>query len=109
MLDRLAMPSRLKGNPATPPNTLMMPMRAESAPLVEHPVHAMSRQIGRQFLLTEREVEVLTLYARGYTQNRIAQELYIAPGTAHSHIKRIYQKTNMHSRQDILDYMEEYC
>ena len=30
------------------------------------------------------------------------------PGTAHAHIKRIYAKTGLHSRQEILDYMQQY-
>ena len=42
------------------------------------------------------------------TQKRVAEELYISPSTAHAHIKRIYAKTGLHSRQEILDYMEKY-
>lgn len=38
----------------------------------------------------------------------LAEELFISPGTAHAHIKRIYAKTGLHSRQEILDYMEKY-
>jgi len=38
----------------------------------------------------------------------VAEELSISPGTAHAHIKRIYAKTGLHSRQEILDYMEKY-
>ena len=57
---------------------------------------------------TPREVEVLSLYALGWTQKRVAEELFISPGTAHAHIKRIYAKTGLHSRQEILDYMEKY-
>lgn len=68
-----------------------------------------AKVIGDQFMLSEREIEVLALYARGFTQKRVAEELYISPGTAHAHIKRIYAKTGFHSRQEILDYMEEYA
>lgn len=67
-----------------------------------------AEELGRQFLLSEREVEVLTLYALGYTQKRVAEELFITPGTAHTHIKRIYAKTGLHSRQEILDYLHTY-
>lgn len=65
--------------------------------------------IGKQFLLSDREVEVLALYAMGWTQKRVAEELYISPSTAHAHIKRIYAKTGLHSRQEILDYMDQYA
>ena len=67
-----------------------------------------AEEMGRQFLLSDREMEVLSLYALGYTQKRVAEELYITPGTAHAHINRIYAKTGLHSRQEILDYMQQY-
>ncbi len=68
-----------------------------------------AEKVGEQFLLSDREVEVLSLYALGWTQKRVAEELFISPGTAHAHIKRIYAKTDLHSRQEILDYMERYA
>lgn len=67
-----------------------------------------AEEMGRQFLLSEREVEVLSLYALGHTQKRVAEELFITQGTAHAHIKRIYAKTGLHSRQEILDYLQQY-
>ena len=63
------------------------------------------RAMGEQFLLSDREVDVLTLYALGYTQKKVAEALYITPATAHSHIKRIYSKCGLHSRQEILEYL----
>ena len=65
--------------------------------------------MGKQFLLSEREVEVLALYALGFTQKKVAEELYITQSTAHEHIKRIYAKTGMHSRQEIIDYIKQYA
>ena len=38
----------------------------------------------------------------------MAEELFITPSTAHSHIKRIYSKCGMHSRQEILEYLNSY-
>ena len=68
-----------------------------------------AEEMGKQFLLSEREIEVMALYALGYTQKRVAEELYITQGTAHAHIKRIYAKTGLHSRQEILDYLQQYA
>lgn len=65
-------------------------------------------RMGQQFLLSSREVDVLTLYALGHTQKKVAEELYITPATAHTHIKRIYSKCGMHSRQEILEYLATY-
>ena len=71
-------------------------------------VRASAQEMQKQFLLSDRETEVLTLYAMGLTQAKIAEELCIAPGTAHTHVKRIYSKTDLHSRQALLDYIERY-
>lgn len=65
-------------------------------------------EIGQQFGLTGREIEVLTLYALGHTQARVSEELQLSQNTVHTHIKRIYEKTDLHSRQEILDYIAEY-
>nr|WP_235905461.1 helix-turn-helix transcriptional regulator [Eggerthella hominis] len=59
-------------------------------------------------MLSKREVEVLTLYALGHTQAHISEELSVASTTVRTHIRNIYQKTDLHSRQDILNYMAEY-
>lgn len=67
-----------------------------------------AEKMGKQFLLSGREVDVLALYALGYTQKRVAELLFISQGTAHAHIKRIYAKTNLHSRQELIDYLETY-
>ena len=64
--------------------------------------------MGRQFLLSEREVEVLALYMSGLTQKRVAEQLHISQTTAHTHIGRIYAKTGLHSRQEILDYVRNH-
>ena len=106
----LAEGSHAPSEPAVPLAKLMGLDGPEGA--VSERQAAMQRSIARlgsQFLLSEREVEVLTLYAQGYTQKRVAETLYISQGTAHTHIKRIYTKTGLHSRQDILDYLEEYA
>ncbi|RDB63205.1 hypothetical protein C1878_04890 [Gordonibacter sp. 28C] len=61
-----------------------------------------------QFLLSDREAEVLALYALGHTQDKIAGELLLSPGTVHTYVMRIYSKTDLHSRQAILNYIERY-
>lgn len=70
---------------------------------------AMAREevarIQERFGLSKRETEVLRHYVMGHTQARIASELQIMPDTVHAHIKRIYAKCDLHSRQDFLDYI----
>jgi HD-GYP domain-containing protein (c-di-GMP phosphodiesterase class II) len=51
--------------------------------------------------LTDREVEVLRLLARGRSQREIAEELVIAPSTAHTHIVHIYEKCEVSTRASV--------
>jgi DNA-binding CsgD family transcriptional regulator len=67
-----------------------------------------STSLGRMFTLTEREIEILSLFALGYTQKKVANELHLSTDTVHTYIKRIYKKTDFHSRNDILDFMQEH-
>jgi DNA-binding CsgD family transcriptional regulator len=47
--------------------------------------------------LTEREVDVLRLIARGHTYANAAERLGISPHTVASHIKKAYRKLGVHS------------
>lgn len=58
------------------------------------------------FGLSGRETDVLTLYALGMTQNKIAEELHVSVSTAHTHITHIYSKTGAHSRQELIDLID---
>jgi DNA-binding NarL/FixJ family response regulator len=48
--------------------------------------------------LSDREVEVLHLAARGLTTKAIASELYISPKTADHHIQHVYTKIGVSTR-----------
>jgi DNA-binding NarL/FixJ family response regulator len=48
--------------------------------------------------LSEREVEVLRLMARGLSNKEIGRSLFISSRTAGNHIAHIYQKTGIKSR-----------
>jgi len=48
--------------------------------------------------LTEREVEVLRLVARGLSDAQVAETLVISPRTVNAHLRTIYSKLNITSR-----------
>lgn len=56
--------------------------------------------------LSQRESQVLELALKGRTNERIAQELVVAKSTVDTHLRRIYAKAGVHSRQELIDYGE---
>lgn len=48
--------------------------------------------------LTEREVEVLRLLAKGRSEKQIAAELFISTSTVHTHVNHIYEKAHVSTR-----------
>jgi len=55
------------------------------------------RATGEDLILTEREIEVLSLLARGYLYAEIGKRLGISLNTVTSHIKNSYRKLAVHS------------
>jgi DNA-binding NarL/FixJ family response regulator len=54
--------------------------------------------------LTERELEVLKLVARGMANRDIAKELYISENTVKNHVRNILEKLQLHSRMEAVVY-----
>jgi NarL family two-component system response regulator LiaR len=54
--------------------------------------------------LTEREIEVLTLIARGFTNQKIADELVISIGTVKGHVSNILSKLHLADRTQAAVY-----
>jgi NarL family two-component system response regulator LiaR len=54
--------------------------------------------------LTEREMEVLTLLARGYTNQKIADDLVISVGTVKGHVSNILSKLQLADRTQAAVY-----
>ena len=54
--------------------------------------------------LSDREREVLTLLARGYTNQEIAKQLFISVRTAETHRAHIMQKLHLASRAELVRY-----
>jgi DNA-binding NarL/FixJ family response regulator len=58
--------------------------------------------------LTAREVEVLRLVAQGLTDPQVAEQLVISPHTVNSHLKAIYGKISVSSRNAATRYALEH-
>lgn len=57
--------------------------------------------------ISPREMDVLELVMKARTASRIADELFVSENTVKAHMKSIYAKLDVHSRQELLDVIDE--
>ncbi len=55
-------------------------------------------------VLTNRELEVLRLVAKGMSNREIATELYISENTVKNHVRNILEKLHLHNRMEAVIY-----
>lgn len=65
-------------------------------------------QVAEHFKLTPKETEVMILYAKGRTSKHIQDELFISRGTVTTHLRHIYQKMDVHDKQEMIDKIENW-
>lgn len=58
--------------------------------------------------LTAREIEVLRLLAKGYTNRQIADQLHISPRTAEGHRANLSSKLGLRSRVELVEYAQQH-
>lgn len=56
--------------------------------------------------ITPRETEILGYLARGRTEPYIREQLWLSRSTVSTHVKHIYQKLDIHSKQEIISLIE---
>lgn len=64
--------------------------------------------VAKLYQLSPRETEILKFLARGRNAAYIQNQLTISPHTVKSHIYSIYRKTDIHSQQKLMDFVEEF-
>lgn len=64
--------------------------------------------VAAAYALTNRELEVLRILARGHGLNRVQDMLFIAEGTAITHRRHIYQKLGVHSKAELIDLVSAF-
>lgn len=57
--------------------------------------------------LSDREMDVVILALGGSSASSVAEKLYISENTVKTHLKRIYAKLNVHSREELRDLVTE--
>lgn len=66
------------------------------------------RNIAEHCKLTPKETEIMILYAKGRTSKHIQEELFISRGTVTTHLRHIYQKLDVHDKQELIDRIENW-
>lgn len=64
-------------------------------------------EIEGEFHLSPREAEVLLMWVNGETAGEIARRLFVSESTVRSHIKSLYAKCEVHSRQELRNFVNE--
>lgn len=57
--------------------------------------------------LTQRELDVVKHIVRGRDRHAIAERLFISEGTVKVHMRNIYQKLDIHSKQELITLVED--
>ncbi|MEE0706883.1 MAG: LuxR C-terminal-related transcriptional regulator [Adlercreutzia sp.] len=66
-----------------------------------------SRVVGEGYGLTQREIEILAFLARGHSSLFVSQTLLISDSTVRTHIKNIYKKLEVSSREELIALIDE--
>lgn len=62
--------------------------------------------IARRYQLTNREREVASYIVRGRSRPYIQEAMHLSKNTVATHAKNLYTKTNVHSKQELIDLIE---
>jgi len=62
--------------------------------------------ISSKFGLSPREREVLMLFSKGHSSTAIAKSLFISISTTRTHIANIYNKLDIHSKEELLELLQ---
>lgn len=58
--------------------------------------------------LSKREIEIVREYAAGRSSTYISNKLYLSQYTIKTHLRRIYVKLDIHSKQELINLLEQF-
>lgn len=92
------------------PPTAVSAFAGDGAEMVESHEAVLSRrctELAARYGFTPRENDIFLLLAQGHTMPAIAERLFVSENTVKSHVKRIYQKLDIHSRSELIDLVND--
>nr|WP_268935867.1 LuxR C-terminal-related transcriptional regulator [Parvibacter caecicola] len=63
--------------------------------------------VAQRFGLTDRETEIMMMLAKGRNLPFIQEQLYLSKSTVSTHRQHVYQKTGVHSQQELINLVQE--
>lgn len=94
--------------PAAHPGVAAPPgASATPAPATAPDRSATCKALAEQHELTDREFDALVKLSRGHSVADISSALGVSENTAKTHIKNVYRKLGVHSKQDIIEMCRE--
>ena len=69
-------------------------------------LEARCAHVAETYGFTPRESEILVHLGQGRTARAISEKLVVSENTVKYHIKSIYQKLDVHSRDEVIDLIE---
>lgn len=76
--------------------------------LFNEPTRAIPPKVSEIETLTLREIEILQLLAKGYTNRQIAEHLSLSPRTVEGHRANLSGKLGLRSRVELVEYAEKH-
>lgn len=64
-------------------------------------------EIAKAAHLTKREQEILLYFSMGWSIQKVSEELSISRGTINTHSVGLYRKLDIHSRQELIDCVDD--
>ena len=71
-------------------------------------LHVKCVSLAGEYGLSQREAEVLELLVSGFRLKAIAEELVVSENTIKVHTRHIYQKLNVHNRQELISLFKSF-
>lgn len=79
-----------------------------AAPAPDDALRSRIDGVSEDFALTAREREMVSYIMRGKSVPAIASEAYLSPNTVKTHLSHVYQKLDVHSRDELVRFVEDY-
>ena len=84
------------------------PTAVETSAAQQGPDKSPAELVSDAHNLSQREREVLVLIMRGRNVPAIAEELVLSRNTVQTHVRHIYEQLGVHSRQELVAYVEGF-